>query len=86
MGSYCVTKGAQAVLCDDPERWDGEGREGQQGGDRWTLRADFVLSYSRNRRDGHEFGQALGVADGQGSLACCSPLGHKESATTERLN
>ena len=24
--------------------------------------------------DGHEFGQALGVGDGQGSLACYSPL------------
>ena len=23
--------------------------------------------------DGHEFEQALGVGDGQGSLACCSP-------------
>ena len=23
--------------------------------------------------DGHEFGQALGVGDGQGSLECCSP-------------
>ena len=23
--------------------------------------------------DGHEFGHALGVGDGQGSLACCSP-------------
>ena len=27
--------------------------------------------------------QALGVGDGQGSLACCSPQGHKESDTTE---
>ena len=36
--------------------------------------------------DGHEFKQALGVSDGQGSLACCSPWGHKESDTTERLN
>ena len=27
-----------------------------------------------------------GVADGQGSPACCSPWGHKESDTTERLN
>jgi len=26
------------------------------------------------------------VGDGQGSLACCSPWGHKESDTTERLN
>ena len=29
--------------------------------------------------DGHEFEQALGAGDGQGSLACCSPRGHKES-------
>ena len=36
--------------------------------------------------DGHEFEQALGVGDGQGSLACCSPWVHKESDTTERLN
>ena len=27
-----------------------------------------------------------GAGDGQGSLACCSPLGHKESDTTGRLN
>ena len=35
---------------------------------------------------GHELEQALGVGDGQGSLACCSPQGHKESDTTEQLN
>ena len=35
---------------------------------------------------GHEFEQALGVGDGQGGLACCSPWGRKESDTTERLN
>ena len=35
---------------------------------------------------GHEFEQALGVCDGQGSLACCSPWGHKELDTTEWLN
>ena len=33
--------------------------------------------------NGHEFEQALGVGDGQGSLACCSPWGRKESDTTE---
>ena len=33
--------------------------------------------------NGHEFGSALGVGDGQGGLACCSSLGHKESDTTE---
>ena len=29
--------------------------------------------------NGHEFEQALGVSDRQGSLACCSSWGHKES-------
>ena len=33
--------------------------------------------------DGHEFEQAPGVSDEQGSLACCSPWGHKESDTTD---
>ena len=33
--------------------------------------------------DGCEFEQALGVGDGQGSLVCCNPWGHKESDTTE---
>ena len=36
--------------------------------------------------DGYESEQALGVGDGQGSLASCSPWGHKELDTTEQLN
>ena len=36
--------------------------------------------------NGHEFEQALGVGDGQGSLVCCSPWGHKELDTIEQLN
>ena len=39
-----------------------------------------------HRLDGHEFEQVLGVGDGQGGLACCSPWGCKESDTTELLN
>ena len=35
---------------------------------------------------GYEFVQTLGDGEGQGSLACCSPWGHKESDMTERLN
>ena len=34
----------------------------------------------------HEFEQASGVGEGQGSLAYCSPWGCKESGTTELLN
>ena len=36
--------------------------------------------------NGHEFDQALESGDGQGILVCCTPWGHKESYTTERLN
>ena len=36
--------------------------------------------------NGHKFEQALGDGKGQGSLACCSPWGHKELDITEGLN
>ena len=36
--------------------------------------------------DRHEFEQATGVGDGQGSLACCCLWGCKELDTTEQLN
>ena len=39
-----------------------------------------------HRFHGHAFEQAPGLGDEQGGLACCSPGGHKESDTTERLN
>ena len=38
------------------------------------------------RLNGHEFEQAPGDGEGQGSLECCSPWGCKESDTTEQLN
>ena len=39
-----------------------------------------------HRLDGHEFEQAPGVGDGQGSLVCCSPWSRKELDMTEQLN
>ena len=39
-----------------------------------------------HRLNGHEFEQTPGDGEGQGSLACCSILGCKESDTTEQLN
>ena len=39
-----------------------------------------------HRLNGHEFEQTSGDSEGQGSLAFCSPWGHKESDTTEQLN
>ena len=35
---------------------------------------------------GHDFEPGLGVGDGPGSLACCSPWSRKESKVSERLN
>ena len=39
-----------------------------------------------HRLDGRELEQAVGVGEGQGGLARCSPWGHKESGVTEQLN
>ena len=47
--------------------------------------ADEVVGW-HHQLNAHEFEQPLGVGGGQGSLACCSPYGYKESDTTEQLN
>ena len=54
-------------------------KAGREGNDRgWDGWDGWMAS--------HESKQAPGVGDGQGSLACCSPWGCKESDTTEWLN
>ena len=35
-----------------------------------------------HRLNGHEFERTPGDGEGQGSLVCCSPWGHKELDTT----
>ena len=44
------------------------------------------LLFQWSKRCSHEFEQVLGVGGGQGSLACGSPWGRKESDMTEWLN
>ena len=39
-----------------------------------------------HRNNGLEFEQTLKDSEGQASLACCSPWGHRESDVAERLN
>ena len=39
-----------------------------------------------HRLNGREFEQAVGDSEGQGSLVCASPWGHKQLDTTEWLN
>ena len=62
---------------------EGGRRRGQQE-EKGTTEDEMVGWH--HRLDGHEFEQDVGVDDGQGGLACCSPWGRKESHTTERLN
>ena len=50
----------------------------------WATEDEMVGSH--HRLNGHEFKQALGVGDGQRSLACCSTWGRREPDPTERLN
>ena len=45
---------------------------------------DEMVSWHQ-QLNGHELEHTLGAGEGQGSLAHCSPLGRKESDTTERL-
>ena len=62
-----------------------------------TLMLGKIEGKSRRRRqrmkwldgittNGHEFEQALGHCECQGSLVCCCPWDHKELDTTEQLN
>ena len=46
---------------------------------------DEIIAW-HHQLDGHEFEQAQGVGNGQGSLMCCSPWGRKELDMTEQLN
>jgi len=49
------------------------------------MREDEMVGW-HHRLDGHEFEQAPGDGEGQGSLACCSPWGQKKLDTTDQLN
>ena len=60
------------------ENMEGRRRRGQQR-TRWL---DGII----DSIDMSLIEQVLGVGDGQGSLACCSPWGCKESAMTGQLN
>ena len=59
---------------------------GKTEGERRRGRQEDEMVGWHHQLDGHEFEQALGVGDGQRSLAYYSPWGRKEVDTTERLN
>ena len=52
----------------------------------WQKTEDEMVGCHHRHKFGHEFSQTPGDSEGQVSLECCSPWGHKESDTTEWLN
>ena len=54
----------------------------QRQEEKWSTEDKMVEWH--HRLNGHEFEQTLGDGEGQRSLACCSPWGHKVSDTTEQ--
>ena len=63
----------------DPDAWEGLGQKEKGATEDEMVGWHYWVN-------GHEFEQAQGVSDGQGSLACCSPWGRKELDLTEWLN
>ena len=59
---------------------------GKDGGQEEKETTEDEMAGWHHQLNGHEFEQAQGVGDGQGSLACSSPWGCQESDMTERLN
>ena len=55
-----------------------------EGGRRRGRQDEMVRWY--HWLNGHKFESTPGVSDGQGSLVCCSPWGHKESDMTKQVN
>ena len=67
----------QSIIMEISPEYSLEGLMLKQG----TEEAEMVGWH--HQLNGHESEQVPGVGDGQGSLACCSPWGRKESDTTE---
>ena len=60
------------------------GDRGEEKGEKGTTEDETAGWH--HQLDGHEFEQAPGVDDEQGSLECCSPWSLKELDMTEQLN
>ena len=84
---WCWNSNTLTTWCEElthqnrPWWWERLKAEGE--GDNWG--EDEMVGW-HHWLNGHEFEQALGVGDGQGSLVCCSPWSRKELDMTERLN
>ena len=82
---WCWSSNTLATWCEQPTHW-----KDSDAGEDWRQEEKGATEDERagwhHRLNGHEFEQTQGDSEGQGSLACCCPWGHKELDTTERLN
>ena len=67
-----------------PTLWPPDAGKDRRLEEKGTTEDEMVRWHQRLNR--HAFEQGLGDGEGQGTPACCSPRGHKESDTTERLS
>ena len=81
----CWSYNTLATWCKEPTHWK-RLRMGKIEGRRGQKRAEDEMVGWHHRLNGHESEQTPGGGVGQGSLACCSPWGHKQSDTTWQLN
>ena len=65
-----------ATSCEELTHWK-DSDAGRDWGQEKGMTEDEMVGW-HHPLDGHESEQAPGVGDGQGSLVCCSPWGHKE--------
>ena len=87
--------GGTDVEAETPMLWPPDAKTGftgkdPDGGKDWGQEEKGVIEDEMIERhhllNGYEFEQTQGDSEGQGSLACYSPWGHKESDMTKRLN
>ena len=74
-----------ATWCEEPTHWKRPDAGKDWGQEEKGATEDEIVGW-HHRLSGHELEQIWGDSDGQGSLACCSPWGHKELDMIERLN
>ena len=81
---------AEAPIFWQPDSKSWHSRKDPDAGKDWRQEekrmTEDVMIGSHHWFNGHDFEQALGDGEGQGSLACCSPWGYKELDKTEWLS
>ena len=73
------------VLWPPDEKSQRFGKDPDWGQEKKGATEDEMIGW-HHQLNRHELGQTLGDGEGQGSLGCYSPWGHKESDTTSWLN